>query len=239
MRSVTYIGVDGSVWPLTSWDHRGVFLGAAPDEIRSDADGEPLQGSLSVVIADNSPEGAPLDPICVTERAWRRAWSKRRWGTLRVESDAGQTYWVKVKLAATIPGFSELEPEGFVEFTQEIVADSPVWWHTLVRTGPKVVLTNAGDVDVWVRIRWRDAGRVTMPSNAVFILPAVPGPRVITLDPKQSCVVRDDNGVIDETTWKALRGVAFPEVVPAGETREFMVPADASVIMDEGVDSPW
>ncbi|MCT1411647.1 hypothetical protein [Corynebacterium sanguinis] len=64
-------------------------------------------------------------------------------------------------------------------------------------------------------------------------------PRTVLLDPHESCVVLDDSGAVDEVVWKQLRGRVFPEVVPAGEVREFVVPDDAALIFDEGVASPW
>lgn len=239
MKSVSYLGVDGSVWPLTARDHGGVFLQATPDEMRSEGDGEPVSGSLDLVVADNSPDGFELDRVRVSERRWRRAWSPRLFGTLRVEDDEGQDYWLRVRLASAISGFPEVDPEGYVEFSQEVVGESAWWWHTSVLPGPSAVVTNSGDVDVWVRVRWEKAGVLLMPSGAVVQLPAVSAPRTILLDPSESCVVVDDSGVVDEPVWRGLRGKVFPEIVPAGESRTFGLPDGAVLMVDEGVVSPW
>ena len=239
MKSVTYVGVDGSVWPLTSTDHAGAFLQATPDELRSDEDGEPVSGSLDLVVADHLPDGGELDDVRVVERRWRRAWSTHRFGTLRIDDDEGEDYWLRVRLAAPIAGFPEVDPDGYVEFSQSVVGESPVWWRTQT-FGPGVAqVSNSGDVEGWPRVRWESAGRLIMPSGAVVDLPEVDNPRTVLLDPHESCVVLDDSGTVDEVVWRQLRGRVFPEVVPVGEVRQFTVPTGASLILSEGVVSPW
>ncbi|WP_288833664.1 hypothetical protein [uncultured Corynebacterium sp.] len=239
MKSVTYVGVDGSVWPLTARDHEGVFLQATPDELRAEGDGGPIAGSLDLVVADNSPEGEDLEPVWVTERAWRRAWSVREFGTLRVDDGEGSDHWLRVRLSVPISGFPEVSPEGFVEFSQAVVADVSVWSRRFEFVGSSVLVANSGDVDVWPRVRWGLAGELTMPSGAVVQLPEVPSPRTILLDPSESCAVVDDSGVVDEPVWKGLRGKVFPEMIPAGQAREFQLPEGATLIVHEGVVSPW
>ena len=239
MKSVSYTGVDGSVWPLTSTDHAGVFLQATPDELRSEEDGEPVAGSLDLVVADHLPDGGELDDVRVVERRWRRAWSPRMFGTLRVDDDEGVDHWLRFRLASPIAGFPEVDPEGYVEFSQSVIAESPVWWRSQTFGPGAVQVSNSGDVDGWPRVRWESAGRLVMPSGAVVDLPAVSAPRTVLLDPHESCVVLDDSGDVDEAVWRQLRGRVFPEVVPVGEVREFVVPDDAALIFNEGVTSPW
>ncbi len=239
MKSVSYAGVDGSVWPLTSVGHAGVFLQATPDELRSDEDGEPIAGSLDLVVADHLPGGVRLDDVRVVERRWRRAWSVRKFGTLRVDDDEGVNHWLRVRLASPIAGFPEVDPEGYVEFSQSVIAESPVWWRTQTFGPGSAPVSNSGDVDGWPRVRWESAGRLVMPSGAVVDLPSVSAPRTVLLDPHESCVVLDDSSAVDEVVWRQLRGRVFPEVVPAGEVRKFTVPAGASLIFNEGVASPW
>ena len=239
MKSVSYIGVDGSVWPLTSTDHAGVFLQATPDELKSEEDGEPITGSLDLVVADHLPDGTRMDDVREIERRWRSAWSTRQFGTLRVDDDEWVDHWVRMKLAAPIAGFPEVDPEGYVEFSQSVVAESPVWWRTKTYLPGTVQVSNSGDVDGWTRVRWESAGRLVMPSGAIVDLPSVSAPRTVLLDPHESCVVLDDSGVVDEVVWRQLRGRVFPEIVPVGEARRFTVPDKATLIFDEGVVSPW
>ena len=239
MKSVSYTGVDGSVWPLTSTDHAGVFLQATPDELRSDEGGEPIAGSLDLVVADHLPGGVRLDDVREIERRWRRAWSPRTFGTLRVDDDEGVDHWLRFRLASPIAGFPEVDPEGYVEFSQSVVAESHVWWRSQTFGPGAAQVSNSGDVDGWTRVRWESAGRLVMSSGAVVDLPTVSAPRTVLLDPHESCVVLDDSGAVDEVVWKQLRGRVFPEVVPVGEVREFVVPDDAALIFNEGVTSPW
>lgn len=241
MKSVTLIGVDGSVWPLTSVDHEGVFLKAEPTNLAPGNDGESIEGSLDLVVADNSPTGGVLAPIGVTERRWRDAWSMREYSTLIVSEDEGiGDYSLELRLAAPIPDFPEFDASGYVDFSQSVRAFSDVWIHTVTVSGSVVDVVNPGDVDVWPRVRWTQAGSLVMPSGAVIELPAVTSPRTMWLDPSESCVVKDNDGVVDQTLWRVLRGSVFPESVPPGENaRRFTLPAGASLIYDVGVYSPW
>lgn len=240
MESVSYRGVDGSVWPLTEWSHRGVFLkeGAlalAPGE----EEGAGLSGGLSLVVADNAPDGAELVEIDETMQAWRRAWSPRLYGSLVVVgADEAAETWARVRLAAPIPDLTVIGPEGFEEFEQQVVAESRRWLRTEVLPGPEVTVFNAGDWEVWPRVRWQAGGVLVLPSGARVSLPTVPAPRTIWLDPGLGCVVVDDDGERDVDLWRALRGEVFPEVVPPGEGRVFRVPASAVVSWDWEVDDP-
>lgn len=241
MKSVTLIGVGGSTWPLTSVHHEGVFLRAEPTNLDPGNEGGTIEGSLDLVIADNSPAGGELAPIDVTERKWRDAWSMREFSTLIVADDEGVgDYFLPLKLAARIPDFPEFDADGYVDFSQSVVSDSEVWRRTITVDGAAAGVVNVGDVDVWPRVRWTRAGNLVMPSGAIVKLPAVPSPRTIWLDPSESCVVKDDNGVVDHALWLSLRGGVFPEPVPPGdELRPFGLPADAQLIYDIGVYSPW
>lgn len=237
MRSVTYIGVDGSVWPLTSMDHAGVFLQATSTDLAAEDDA--LSGSLDLVVADHTPDGAHIDELGEVEARWRRAWSHHVFGTLRVEDEQREDAWLRVKLAAPVPSFPEFGIDGYQEFEQSVVADSPVWWRSRVFHGGVVTVINSGDVDGWARVRWTQPGDLVMPSGAVLSLPPVEEPRTIVLDPHESCIVLDDAGEVDPELWRQLRGGVFPEIVPAGEQRVFTIPEGATLLFNEGVHSPW
>lgn len=237
MRSVTYVGVDGSVWPLTSVDHAGVFLQATPNDLAVE-DGF-LSGSLDFVVADHSPDGVVLGELSEIEARWRRAWSTRVFGSLRVDDEERPSAWLRVKLASHIAAFPDFSVDGYQDFSQSVVAEGDSWFRSYEFPGPSVTVVNGGDVDGWVRIRWQAGGKVTLPSGASFTLPAVSSPRTIVLDPRESCVVMDDEGNADILVWKSLRGSVFPEVIPPGEQRTFTIPSGSSLFFDEGVVSPW
>lgn len=120
-----------------------------------------------------------------------------------------------------------------------LIADEGVWWMSLTVLKGKAVVTNFGDVPVWVAIRWSGSGgRVTMPSGGSFVLPAVPTERVLYLSRQDSLVVTDKDGKRDDATWKKVRG-ATPEMVPVGEQRTFKLPAGAQLEYQIGVYDPW
>lgn len=240
MKAVKLVGVDGSIWPLTSVEHAGVFLKAEPVDFAAEPESGKTTGTLELVIADNSPTGKPLRPISVSKRQWHNAWSLRKWSKLIVSGgDGGQDYFMEVKLSSPIPDFSELDPEGYVEFLQSVIGRSKSWLRAVSHHAPIARAANTGDFDVWPRMRWQQAGVLVMPSGAAVEVPAVDSPRTVWLDPKESCVVKDDAGVIDRDLWISLRGNIFPEVLPADDQyREFHLP-DGAVLLYEVEESPW
>lgn len=238
MRECTLFGVDGSVWPVTAWEHRGVFLKAEPTDLQADEEGV-ISGSLELVVADHQPGGEVLPAISETMSRWRRAWSKHRDCTLQVENES-DTLTLQLRASGVVAGFPSVEMEGFEEFSQPVttVAHS-AWLRHSTRPGPQVQVVNAGDEEAWVSVRWTEGGQLVQPSGATVTLPSVPSPRTVVLDPSESCVVVDDSGVVDRPLWVDLRSRVFPEPVPAGKARDFTVPAGAQVLFDERVDDPW
>ncbi|MGV0327301.1 hypothetical protein ACUY2E_10245 [Corynebacterium confusum] len=238
MREFTLFGVDGSVWPLTSWEHAGVFFRAEPVDLQADDDGR-ISGSLDLVVADHRPDGSRVGTIDDVMSAWRRAWSKHRDCTLRVDDDK-DSLSLRLRLESVVPNLPSLDAEGYEEFSQSVVApEGAAWLRKSSRLGPSVRVVNAGDHEAWVSIRWQRGGSVRLPSGATFILPTVPEPRTILLDPGESCAVVDVDGVLDRSLWVELRSRVFPEPVPPGQVREFVVPEGASVLFNERVDDPW
>ena len=242
MEAVTYLGADGSQWPLTAREHRGVFLreGALSLVPGDDAEADSrLSGSLQLVVADNDPEGRGLASIDEAMRLWRRAWSRRLWGTLLVRgAPEAPRSWARVRLAAPVPDLTRVDPEGCEEFDLQVVGQSRRWLRTQTVVGPTAVVVNGGDREVWPRVRWRSGGVLVLPSGAKVTLPTVGDWRTVHLDPWLGCEVVTDAGVRDDVLWRRLRGVVFPEVVPAGEQRMFRVPEGAQVSWDMEVEDP-
>lgn len=239
VRDITLFGVDGSVWPLTERAHKGVFLKSNPLELRASG-GEAVAGTLDLVVADNDPDGVELDPIAVTMRKWRRAWSPRDYATLRIDDPDSWDAWLPLKLSEVIPDLPDIDPEGFEEFTQAVVSHPrhPYWRRTHVFQTPECVVANAGDHEGWVSVQWLRGGTVTMPSGATLTLPSVAEWRTIHLDPFESCDVVDAAGKRDVGLWRQLRNKVYPEPVPVGESRTFRIPQGAKLIFDERVDDP-
>lgn len=241
MKTVHYAGVDGSMWDLSSVAHQGVFLSRNPVDLAADESGV-VSGSLELVVADNDPDGRRMDGIEVTMRRWRQAWSLRRDGWLQVRAEGSWEAVLRVRLAAVVPSLPEDDPRGYVEFSQQVTSDPArrSWWtRTRDYRGGQVSPVNTGDVEAWARVRWEQAGTLVQPSGARVVLPAVDSPRTIWLDPQESCLVVDDRGVRDDALWRRLRGVCFPEPIPAGEQRTFGLPPGAALLVDERVDDPW
>lgn len=120
-----------------------------------------------------------------------------------------------------------------------LIADEGVWWMSVTILKGEAVVTNFGDVPIWVAIRWSGrGGQVTLPSEAVFTLPAVPSERVLYLSRQDSLVVVDAEGNRDDETWREVRG-AMPEMVPVGERRTFLLPEGAQIEYQIGVYDPW
>lgn len=240
MFEVTFYGVDGKVWPLTAVQHRGVFLKENPVELRTSGE-EAVAGSLELVVADNDPEGRELHEIADVMREWRGSWSRRNYGTLRIEDSGAWESWLPLRLAEPIPDLPSVDPAGYEEFTQAVVSDPhhPYWRRTHVYDQRTFTVTNAGDHETWPRVRWKQGGTVTLPSGVALTLPTVGEWRTIFLDPFESLCVLDDKNRLDRALWRQLRHKVYPEPIPVGEVRTFGIPAGAQLIVDERVDDPW
>ena len=87
-------------------------------------------------------------------------------------------------------------------------------------------------------MKWTEGGNLTLPSGAVYELPTVSTPRTIWLDPTLGCKITDDSGVRDDALWRSLRGLVFPEVVPAGQSRVFGIPVGATILWEDELEDP-
>lgn len=237
---------DGWLAGITSGGIDGL-VGSVVDTVA-----DPLGQSGHVVVAQRAEamrgsvtfhcRGDERHPVEHVVGEFRRAFSGsvRRRNLLTVVSPLGRLS-TRVRLDGPFPAL--VEDPSWSEVVRSVrvplVADDGVWWLPVTRLYGTCSVTNFGDVPVWVRIRWfGKGGVVTMPSEAKFTLPPAPGERVLHLSRQDSLVVRDREGNVDAGLWKQLRSV-FPEGVPVGEQRKFVLPAGAQLECEIGVMDPW
>lgn len=144
----------------------------------------------------------------------------------------GVGFELRVKLATPLP-FPTVVPQAGVRITVSVIADAGVWECPVSSEGT-VEVANFGDVPAWPEITWSGAGGVAvLPSGASFTLPAVETEHVLPL-------ARSASGVAHDARGRRLRvDEVVSEMVPAGETRTFVVPAGARLITRVGVLNPW
>ena len=179
-----------------------------------------------------------LDCALVGESQWsrfRRAFSTTREGSLRL-STGGSVFVLPCRLSAPLPS-PGLSPRPGTIVPVSLVADGGVWCAP-VSGGGRGEVSNFGDVDLAVAVRWSGAGgRVVLPSGFSFTLPAVDGERVLRLDPRFCHAVYTTGGVVDRAASLAVGAVG--EVVPPGESGVFEVPEGAVLSWNVGVFDPW
>lgn len=159
--------------------------------------------------------------------------------TLTVASPIGAVH-TQVRLSGPIDAPVEDPASSAVVLNVRVplVADSAAWWSPRPPQHERAVVNNGGDVPVWVRIRWEQAGVVRLPSGAQVTLPSPPGPRTLHLSRAKSVAVFDDDGFFDRVTWQRVRG-AWVEGVAPGETGVFHLPTGAELVYEVGVLDPW
>lgn len=237
MVAISYTGVDASTWNLTDVDHDGIFMEEGALSVLRGVDGEPLSGALNLVVADRNQDASFIRRINATMMLWRAAWSPREWGTLRVTGPRGESF-AQVRLSNPVPDLTTVDPEGFEAFEQQIAGRTSRWLRTRTSTLPWSTVANGGDHEIWPRVKWTEGGNLTLPSGAVYELPTVSTPRTIWLDPTLGCKITDDSGVRDDALWRSLRGLVFPEVVPAGQSRVFGIPVGATILWEDELEDP-
>lgn len=197
----------------------------------------PMTGELQVAI--RPAVGATL---AETVAEFRQSFSRTQEGTLRVNAPGVGNVSALVRLRESI-GPLKLDPHaayGYDGVQVPLIADAGFWSLDVVKASDSVTVTNAGDVEVWPRIRWKGAGgRVTLPSGAHFDLPRTSEARTLVLDDAQSCVVVDDSDVVDRALWRALDGAVLPEGIPVGQVRTYQLPAGAELHWQLGFFDPF
>lgn len=170
------------------------------------------------------------------ESRFKAAFSHHQAGWLVVKGWPGGALRLRAELVEFSAPTRQAEHGSFTRLTVNIHAPKALYMQGHAGRGV-VALHNTGDNVVFPRVRWQEAGDVVMPSDAVISLPEVPGPRVLELDPLESCVVVDEDGQVDHQVWGTFP--VFPEGVPVGEARTYTVPDGAMLLWDIGYTNPW
>lgn len=185
----------------------------------------PMEGGFTLVVWD--PEIWPKA---------RAAFSSRDVGELVLKGPVRELY-LPVRLAESLPS-PDTHPEKGSRIEVRLIADGGVWLEPVVDPGPRVVVSNDGDVPVWLRIDWEGAGgKVTMPSGASFVLPRVSGMHTLLLDRRHAGEVYLPDGSYSNTLSRQIGAVA--EMVPVGGEAEVAIPAGAQAAWSVGVYDPW
>lgn len=257
MYEIDYVSFDGHVWPLHGQGRKhGVIVledgvsglvGEASDSVVEPVgragqlfDGievKAVEGELKCVLV---PRGETVGELF---SRWRAAWSRRKYGVLRVrQRSLGTSVWsLRVRLQE-IMDLPEVDPHGMTpcEVSVRVIGDGGVWLSDVLRAAGRVTLTNFGDVPVWPSVSWKGAGgQVVLPSGAAFTLPMTAEKRVVRLDNAESLVVEDVNGVEDRDLWHKVAAVALPEPVMPDRKAEFTVPAGAELTWQVGTLDPF
>lgn len=186
---------------------------------------QPMEGSFTLVVWD--PEIWPKV---------RAAFSSRDVGELVLKGPVRELY-LPVRLAESLPS-PDTHPERGSRIEVRLISDGGVWLEPVVDPGPRVVITNAGEVPVWTKIDWDGAGgQVVMPSGAQFTLPRVNGVHSLMLDRRHAGEVYLPDGSYSNTLSRQIGAVA--EMVPVGAEAEMLIPPDAQVAYSLGVYDPW
>lgn len=231
-------GIDGLVGSFV--DTAAQPLGF-PGQVVLSQHAEPMAGSLTFHCREDGRRQAAQ--VQADLRAAFSGVAGRR-NELVVSSPVGDAH-AFVRLNGVVPPPVEDPSWGEVVLNMQVpvICDEGVWWVPAPAAEGDAVVSNFGDVPVWVRIRWSGGGgRVVLPSGASFTLPAVGEERVLYLSRKESLVVRKPDGGIDFDLWAAvranMRGVS-PERVPVDSERRFRLPAGAQIEYEVGVMDPW
>lgn len=176
-----------------------------------------------------------------TWERWRADWSLTRDGVLRFEGTHPLgTLLLAVRLESIPAGVGkDLREVESLTVDVPVYASDGVFYTTPINT-VGAVGNGAGHVPVYPSIVWEGAGgKVTAPSGATFVLPAVEERRQILLDPEESYVVLTPNREVDEALTETLWGEVFAEPTMPGESDTWILPAGAEMQYQVGVLDPW
>ena len=254
---VVYIDPHGRSWDLSHGSDGVVLLEGGLDGLAgvSSTEGVRLAGVPGQFVVPGSSAVEPvagvmrvlLDPSDVAPMeqlfpAWASAWSTRRPGRVELRREGGPLTWFSCRLGDEGLPAPERSPllQRHVPMDIPYVVDDGVFWERGSGSN-NVTVTNRGYVFVWPRVVWAGrGGSVTMPSGARLTLPDTPGEeRVFHLDPLESGLISDLDGVPDRALWEKVRRSFFVEAVPPGEERTYRLFAGARLEYDIGFSTPW
>lgn len=255
---LSWIGTDGKEWPLNGPGVRGVFVeeggtvGALVGEVEDAAvslvspvprrrAGQQLEArsaDLQLVVASSTSWGEHGSKVDVF-REFCRGLSATEPGWLRLSFDSGAVQWLACTVGP-VEGLSRPTKTRDVERFRFPIRHFGLWEQRMFRRGPKVLVSNFGELPVWPEIVWQGAGgTVTLPSGAVFTLPPVAGRRRLCLDPAATGAVFDKDGKFDRSTWLGFDGAVFGEQTPPGGTAVYEIPAGAELVWNIYRRNPW
>lgn len=263
MYTVTYRGVDGSLWQLAGHQGgaQGVTLASvaglvgsasastttAPGRVGVVRTGVPvvpvMAGTVRVVVS--GADASPKRPTPGVMRAWRRAWSHLVDGELSISSSETSVVRAAVRLVDPIPPpatdpFDHPGERHVVEL--EVEAETGVWLgipEIIAGTGDPVTVRNFGQLVAWPVVEWSGSGHtITAPGIDPIELPDTSQVARINTDPATGTVITVD-GEPNPDLWSQLRGRSFPVGIPAHGEAEWVFSPGTTATVTPRVLDPW
>lgn len=170
--------------------------------------------------------------------AWaraRRAFSTARPGTLVITATHRCTLPVRLTQPLQPPG---TVPRTGARIDVQLISDGGTWRISNTSAASMTTITNTGDAPIWPRITWQgQGGTVTLPSTAIYTLPAVDTPHTLHTNRRRAGLVVDDAGV--DAPQVARQVDVVSEMVPVGQSRTWGIPNGARLEWDVEVLDPW
>lgn len=217
--------------PVASPQRLGVELVDEPGEHETGVVFPRTSGSFTVTCHPHKGKSA-----AEVEQWFKRELAARGGFEFWVTGDGGRPRRQTQKLVRFSAPATQPEHAGFIRLTVDVDAMDPLFYETDSETGTVDVI-NTGVVKVWVNVWWEEGGSLVMPSGAISTLPTVAEPRTLVLNPHESCVVIDEDGVPDRDVWGTFP--TYPEAVMPGKFARFSAPAGALVSWRVGYTDPW
>lgn len=258
--SVTWIGADGSVWPLEGelTDLAGVVL-AKPSGLTSKLDRSTMvrpngvgvdvanyaipaiQGSLDVRVHPDKAAGLSLGDVW---RAWCASWSMINPGELVVSDSSGYRWRLQALLESPIDA-PAVSPEArgvpFIDSTVNLLATGGVWHGESVASGGNTVqVFNPGDLPTFPRVGWIGQGKhVTPPTGGKIQLPTSSDWVWLSTNPGLGYRVENEAGETKTAVWASMRGRPVPGILQPGATASWSMHSDVRIEVVPACTNPW